>query len=204
HRTRRSAGAVSNGARGSARRGTGDRENGLHAEAQGKAGQGEVAGGGRRQDPAREGGRGRRVGGDHRGQGTRGGDEARAAAEREGDRAAAAGGGGAQGAEDEGRRGRRRGAQDRVDRGGGFAAEAVGCRRVPHRGHGQGSERAAGPRFGADREEPAVDPEDPGRQAERQDPGDRRATGGGRFLRGRPDRHAAARPGEGGGRDSGH
>ena len=34
----------------------------------------------------------------------------------------------------------------------------------------------------------------------RQDPGDRRAAGGGRLLRGRPDRHAAARPGGGGGR----
>ena len=38
-----------------------------------------------------------------------------------------------------------------TDRRGGLAAQAVRRRRVPHRGHGQGAERADGARLGADR-----------------------------------------------------
>ena len=140
HRPRRPAGAVPRRPRGAAGRGAGEREDALHAAAQGEAGEGEVAGGGRREDPAREGGRGRRVRADHRRQGARGGDEARAAAEGEGDRAAPPGGGGAQGAAGEGRRGRGRGAQDRSRRRGGLAPQAVRRRRLPHRGDRQGAD----------------------------------------------------------------
>src|SRR5205807_210852 len=88
-------------------------------------GQGDRAAGRRREDAAPEAGRGRSPGAGDRRQGSGRGDEARAALQAEGDRAAPPRGPGPQADARDGRRVRRRSAQDRVRRRGRRAMIAV-------------------------------------------------------------------------------
>ena len=74
------------------------------------------------------------------------------------------------------------------------AAQARRQRRVSTRRHGQGDHRADGPRGGPPEGQPAPHPEDPRRQARRQDPGDHRAAEHERLLRERSARRRRRRP----------